>query len=85
MTIIPLALTNCITAQWSNCYYKSLHLYMFLMENNIVLQHSFLFLSIRNKVIPPQLVQMTIKAMLEPNLNLSMHLLQHEDTMIPMY
>ncbi len=43
----------------------------------------FIFLSIGNNVIPPQLVQMTIKAMLVPNLNLSMRLSQHADTMIP--
>ena len=30
-------------------------------------------------------MQMTIKAMLEPNLNLSMLLSQHADTMMPMY
>jgi hypothetical protein len=42
-------------------------------------------LSIRNNVIPPQLLQMTIKVMLVPNLNLSMLVSQHADTMIPMY
>jgi hypothetical protein len=44
-----------------------------------------IFLSIGNNVIPPQLVQMTIKALLVPNLNLSMLLSQHADTMIPVY
>jgi hypothetical protein len=44
-----------------------------------------IILSIGNNVIPSQLVQMTIKAMLVHNLNLSMLLSQHADTMIPMY
>ncbi len=51
---------------------------------NIVL-HSPNFLSIGNNVIPQQLLQMTTKVMLAPNLNLSMLLSQHADTMIPMY
>jgi len=44
-----------------------------------------IFLSIEKHVIPPQLLQMTIKVMLVPNLNLSMLLSQYADTMIPMY
>ncbi len=44
-----------------------------------------MFLSIGNNVVPPQLLQMTIKVMLLlPNLNLSMLLSQHAETMIPM-
>ncbi len=44
-------------------------------------------LSIGNNVSPQQLLEMTtnLKVMLVPNLNLSMLLSQHVDTMIPMY
>jgi hypothetical protein len=43
------------------------------------------FLSIGINVIPPQLLQMTTKVMQVPDLNLSMLLSQHADTMVPMY
>jgi len=38
------------------------------------------FLSIGNNMIPQQLLQMTTKVMLAPNLNLSMLLSQHAET-----
>jgi hypothetical protein len=43
------------------------------------------FWSIGNNIIPPQLLQRTTMVMLVPNLNLSMLLSQHAETMIPMY
>ncbi len=43
------------------------------------------FLSIGNNIITPQLLQRTTKAMLVPNLNVSMLLSQYVETMIPMY
>ncbi len=45
------------------------------------------FLSIRNNLIPPQLLQITamVVVMRAPNLNVSMLFSQHAATMIPMY
>jgi hypothetical protein len=81
MTIIPLAIINCtvveLLLQVLACVYVSYG------EQHCITTP--IFLSIGNHVIPPQLVQMTIKAILVPNLNLSMLLSQHADTMIPMY
>ncbi len=68
MTIIPLAIINCTVVE--------LLLQVFaLMYVSYGEQHcitSPIFLSIGNNVISPQLLQMTIKIMLVPNLNLSM-------------
>jgi hypothetical protein len=81
MTIILLTIINCTVVE--------LLLQVFaLVYASYGEQHCIptpIFLSIRNNVIPAQLMQMTIKAMLAPNLNLSMLLSQHADTMIPMY
>ncbi len=77
MTIIPFALINCSVVE--------LLLQVFaLVYGSYGEQHCITspkFLSIRNNVIPPQLLQMTTKVMLAPNLNLSMLLSQHADTM----
>ena len=84
MTFIPLAITNCSVVE--------LLLQVFaLVYVSYGEQHCIttpIFLSIGNNVIPPlapQLLQMTTTVMLVPNLNLSMLLSQHADTMIPMY
>ena len=81
MTIIPLAITNCSVGE--------LLLQVFaLVYVSYGKQHCIttpIFLSIGNNAIPPQLLQMTIKVMLVPNLNLSILLSQHADTIIPMY
>ncbi len=81
MTIIPLAIINCTVVE------LLLQVFAFACvsygEQNCITTP--IFLSIGNNVIPPQLMQMTIKAMLGPNLNLSMIFSQHADTMIPMY
>ena len=84
MTIIPLALINCtvveLLLQDSTCLCTCV---CFLWRTTLYYNaHIF---DIGNNLIPPQLVQMTIKAMLVPNLNLSVLLSQHADTMIPMY
>ncbi len=81
MTIIPLAIISYTVVE--------LLLQVFaLVYVSYGEQHCMttpIFLSMGNNVIPPQLVQMTIKAILVPNLNLSMLLSQHADTTIPMY
>jgi hypothetical protein len=81
MTIIPLAIINCTVVEL-------LLQVCALVYGSYGEQHFIatpIFLSIGNNVIPPQLLQMTIKVMLVPNLNLSMLLSQDADTMIPMY
>ncbi len=81
MTIIPLAIINCTVVELLIQDFALV--YVSYGEQHCITTP--IFLSIGNNVIPPQLVQMTIKAMLGPNLNLSMPLSQHADTMIPMY
>jgi hypothetical protein len=81
MTIIPLAIINCTVVE------LFLHVFV-LVYVSYGEQHCIttpIFLSIVNNLIPPQLLQMTIKVMIVPNLNLSMLLSQHAETMIPMY
>ncbi len=81
MTIIPLAIVNCTVVE--------LLLQVFALVYVSYGEQTFIklpiFLSIGNNVIPPQLLQMTTKVIIVPNLNLSMLLSQHEDTKIPMY
>ncbi len=81
MTIIPMAIINCSVVE--------LLLQVFaLVYGSYGEQHCILspkFLSIGNHVILRRLLRMTTKVMLVPNLNLSMLLSQHADTMIPMY
>ncbi len=81
MTIIPLAIINCSVGE--------LLLQVFALVYGFYGEHHYItspkFLGIRNNVIPQQLLQMTTKVMLVPNLNLSILLSQHADTMIPMY
>ncbi len=81
MTIIPLAIINCTVVELLLRVFALV--YVSYGEQHCVTTP--IILSIRNNVIPPQLVQMTIKAMLVPNLKLSMLVSQHADTMIPMY
>ncbi len=81
MTIIPLAITNCTVVELLLQVFALV--YVSYGEQQCITTP--IFLSIGNNVIPPQLVHMTIKAMLVPNLNLSILLSQHADTMIPMY
>ncbi len=88
MAIIPLAIINCTVVE--------LLLQVFALGYvSYGEQHCItmpIFLNIGSNVIPPQLVQMTIKTMPVPDLNLSMlssqhvdTISQHADTMIPMY
>ncbi len=80
MNIIPLAIINCTVVE------LLLHVFA-LVYVSYGEQHCIttpILLSIGNNVFPPQSVQMTIKAMLVPNLNLSMLFSQHANTMIPM-
>ena len=81
MTIIPLAILNCTVVELLLRVFALV--YVSYGEQHYITTPNFL--SIGNNVIPPQLLQMTTKEMLVPNLNLSMLLSQHEDTMIPMY
>jgi hypothetical protein len=81
MTIIPLAIINCSVVELLRQVFALV--YVSFGEQHCI--QSPKFLSIGNNVIPPQLLQMTTKVMLVPNLNLSMLLSQHADTMIPMY
>jgi hypothetical protein len=83
MTIIPLAITfrsllsgGTVTTSLCTCVW-------FLWRTT--LYSIAQFLSIRNNIIPPQLLQRTTMVMLVPNLNLSMLLSQYEETMIPIY
>ncbi len=81
MTIIPLALINCTVVELLLQVFALV--YVSYGEQHCTITP--MFFSIANNVIPPHLLQMTIKAMIVPNLNLSMLLSQHADTMIPMY
>jgi hypothetical protein len=78
MTIIPLAIIYCRVVELLQVFAR---VYVSYGEHHCITTP--IFFSIGNTVIPPQLVQMTIKAMLVPNFNLSMLLSQHADTMIP--
>ncbi len=68
MTIIPLAIINCTVVELLLPVFALV--YVSYGEQHCTTTH--IFLSIRNNVIPPQLLQMTIKVMLVSNLNLSM-------------
>ncbi len=81
MTIIPLAITNCTVVELLLQVFALV--YVSYREQHCITTP--IFLSIGNNLIPPQLLQMTIKVRPVPNLNLSMLLSQHGDTMIPMY
>ncbi len=78
MTFKPLAITNCSVVE--------LLLQVFaLVYGSYGERHCCIakILSIRNNMIPPQLLQRTTKVMLAPNLNLSMLLSQYAETMLP--
>jgi hypothetical protein len=83
MTIIPLAVINCTVVE------QFLQVFAFVCvsygEQQCHCITTPIILSIENHVIPLKLVQMIIKAMVVPNLSLSMLLSQHADTMISMY
>ncbi len=81
MTIIPLAIINCTVVELLQQVFALV--YVPYGEQHCITMS--IFLSIGNIVIPPQLLQMTIKVMLVPNLDFSMLLSQHAETMIPMY
>ncbi len=76
MTIILLAIINCTVVE--------LLLQVFAPVYVSYGEHHGITTPIDN-IIPPQLLQMTIKVMSVPNLNLSMLLSQNAETMIPMY
>jgi hypothetical protein len=80
MTIIPLAIINCTVVELLLQVFALV--YVSYGEQDCITTP--IILSIGNNVFPPQLLQMTIKAMVVPN-HLSMLLSQHADTMIPMY
>jgi hypothetical protein len=81
MTIIPLAIINCTVVELLLQVFALV--YVSYGEKHCITTP--IILRLGNNVIPPQILQMTIKAMLVPNPNLSMLLSQHVDTMIPMY
>ncbi len=80
MAIIPLAIINCTVVELLLQGFALV--YVSYGEQHCITTP--IIVSIGNNVFPSQLVQMTIKAMLVPILNLSMLLSQHTDTMIPM-
>jgi hypothetical protein len=80
MTIIPLAIINCTVVELLLQVFALV--YVSYGEQHCIT--TLIFFGIGNNVISPQLLQMTIKVMLVPNLNLSMLLSQHAETMIPM-
>ena len=73
MTIIPLAITFCSVVELLLQVFALV--YGSYEERHCITSPNFL--SIRNNIIPPQLLQRTTMVMLVPNLNLSMRLSQY--------
>ncbi len=68
MTILPLAIITCTVLE----LLLQVFALVYVSNGEQYYVTTPIFLSTGNNVIPPQLLQMTIKVMLVPNLNVSM-------------